>query len=37
MDSAHLHNRTDPELLQANRRFYDPLWTDAHLVGARAL
>lgn len=33
MDPAHLHNRTDSELLEANRRFYDPLWTDAHLVG----
>ncbi|MBU1398117.1 MAG: class I SAM-dependent methyltransferase [Proteobacteria bacterium] len=32
MNPAHLHNRTDPELLEANRRFYDPLWTDAHLV-----
>jgi SAM-dependent methyltransferase len=24
--------RTDGELLEANRRFYDPLWTDARLV-----
>jgi len=23
---------TDHELLELNRRFYDPLWTDAHLV-----
>src|SRR6185295_10084182 len=22
----------DHELLEVNRRFYDPLWTDAHLV-----
>lgn len=27
-----MNNRTDTELLEANRRFYDPLWTDAHLV-----
>ena len=33
MDPTNLTNRTDPELLEANRRFYDPLWTDAHLVG----
>ncbi len=32
MDPAKLNNRTDPELLEVNRRFYDPLWTDAHLV-----
>lgn len=32
MNLSHSHNRTDPELLEANRRFYDPLWTDAHLV-----
>ena len=32
MDPAHLHSRTDTELLEANRRFYDPLWTDAHLI-----
>lgn len=32
MDPAPLQNRTDPELLEANRRFYDPLWTDAYLV-----
>lgn len=25
--------RTDPELLAANRSFYDPLWRDARLVG----
>ena len=32
MNLSHSNNRTDPELLEANRRFYDPLWTDAHLV-----
>jgi SAM-dependent methyltransferase len=32
MNPSHSNNRTDPELLEANRRFYDPLWTDAHLV-----
>lgn len=26
------HARRDAELLEANRRFYDPLWTDARLV-----
>ncbi len=26
-------SRGDPELLEANRRFYDPLWRDARLVG----
>ncbi|MEK6244442.1 MAG: class I SAM-dependent methyltransferase [Pseudomonadota bacterium] len=26
------HARSDAELLEANRRFYDPLWTDARLV-----
>ena len=25
-------SRSDGELLEANRRFYDPLWRDAHLV-----
>lgn len=24
--------RSDPELLEANRRFYDPLWRDARLI-----
>ena len=32
MNLSHSNNRTDPELLEANRRFYDPLWTDARLV-----
>ncbi len=32
MNPSHSNNRTDSELLEANRRFYDPLWTDAHLV-----
>lgn len=32
MDKDPLHNLTDQELLEANRRFYDPLWRDAHLV-----
>jgi len=32
MNLPHSNNRTDPELLEANRRFYDPLWNDAHLV-----
>jgi SAM-dependent methyltransferase len=26
------HDRNDRELLETNRRFYDPLWTDARLV-----
>ena len=26
------HARSDPQLLEANRRFYDPLWSDARLV-----
>jgi len=33
MNQSHSHNCKDTELLEANRRFYDPLWTDAHLVG----
>lgn len=32
MNLSRSNNRTDLELLEANRRFYDPLWTDAHLV-----
>ena len=32
MNLSHSHNCTDPDILEANRRFYDPLWTDAHLV-----
>jgi len=32
MDSANLHNRTEQELLEANRQFYDPLWRDAYLI-----
>ena len=32
MDQSDSHNRTDTDLLEANRRFYDPLWRDAHLV-----
>jgi len=32
MNPAPPHARSDPELLEANRRFYDPLWTDARLV-----
>jgi len=27
-----LHARSEAEFLEANRRFYDPLWTDARLV-----
>jgi SAM-dependent methyltransferase len=27
-----MHAGTDRDLLEVNRRFYDPLWTDAHLV-----
>jgi SAM-dependent methyltransferase len=27
-----MHAGTDSDLLEVNRRFYDPLWTDAHLV-----
>src|SRR6478752_4084519 len=26
------HDRNDRELLETNRRFYDPLWEDARLV-----
>lgn len=33
MDKDHLHNRTEQELLEANRQFYDPLWRDAYLIG----
>ena len=32
MNRAPSHDRSDRELLEANRQFYDPLWTDAHLV-----
>ena len=32
MNPSRSNNRTDTELLEANRRFYDPLWTAAHLV-----
>lgn len=32
MTPAMPQHRSDPELLEANRRFYDPLWRDAHLV-----
>lgn len=32
MNPAHLYNRTDHDFLEANRRFYDLLWTDAHVV-----
>lgn len=32
MDQSDSYNRTDAGLLEANRRFYDPLWRDAHLV-----
>ena len=34
-NSALQHVRNDQELLEANRRFYDPLWTDARLVDPR--
>ena len=32
MDSMQSHARGGPALLEVNRRFYDPLWTDARLV-----
>ena len=32
MNSAPQHARNEQELLEANRRFFDPLWTDARLV-----
>jgi SAM-dependent methyltransferase len=32
MTSVESHARGDPALLEVNRRFYDPLWTDARLV-----
>lgn len=32
MNISRSYNRTDADLLEANRRFYDPLWRDAHLV-----
>ena len=32
MNQSHSPDRTDADLLEANRRFYDPLWRDAHLV-----
>jgi SAM-dependent methyltransferase len=32
MDSTQSPARVGPALLEANRRFYDPLWTDARLV-----
>jgi SAM-dependent methyltransferase len=32
MDSMQSHARGGRALLEANRRFYDPLWTDARLV-----
>ncbi len=32
MNQSHPHTHNDPESLEVNRRFYDPLWTDAHLV-----
>src|SRR6185295_2232616 len=32
MTSMESHVRGDPALLEVNRRFYDPLWTDACLV-----
>lgn len=32
MNLSRSHNCTDPEILEANRRFYDPLWIDAHLI-----
>lgn len=33
MQPATAPARGDPELLGANRRFYDPLWRDARLIG----
>lgn len=32
MNPASSHTRCDAELLEANRRFYNPLWTDARLI-----
>jgi SAM-dependent methyltransferase len=32
MNSTQSHARGGPALLEVNRRFYDPLWTDARLV-----
>jgi SAM-dependent methyltransferase len=32
MNSAPSNLRTDLELIEVNRKFYDPLWTDARLV-----
>ena len=32
MNSVQSHARGDAALLEVNRRFYDPLWTDARLV-----
>ncbi len=32
MDSMQSHARGGPALLEVNRQFYDPLWTDARLV-----
>ena len=32
MNQSDSHNRTDTDLLEANRRFYNPLWRDAYLV-----
>ena len=32
MNSVRSHARGDAALLEVNRRFYDPLWTDARLV-----
>ena len=32
MDSMQSHARSGPALLEVNRRFYDPLWTDARLI-----
>jgi SAM-dependent methyltransferase len=32
MNQSHSDTHNDPESLEVNRRFYDPLWTDAHLV-----
>ncbi|MBI3393083.1 MAG: class I SAM-dependent methyltransferase [Nitrospirae bacterium] len=32
MNSVQSHARGGPALLEVNRRFYDPLWTDARLV-----
>ena len=36
MDTVSARERTDAELLETNRRFYNPLWRDARLVEPQA-